>query len=182
MELRINLAKRPYLNRRTTWRWLLLVSLGLLIVLGGTLYHGLTNYRQLEVVGDRVHELNQQLADLQGVDEAYSPEAAARVRQQISIANQILVADQFQWTALLNRLEELLPDDASIVSIEPDFKSKALEITALAKETAAMMLFLDRLLASEDFSQVYLLNQAEIEREGQAEKHVRFSLTIEKAY
>lgn len=182
MELRINLAKRPYLNRRIIWRWLLLICLALLVILGINLYYGFTNYRQLERVGDRVRELDQELSELQGVDEAYSPEAAARVRQQVGIANQIIAADQFEWTALLNRLEELLPDDASIESIQPDFKTNALEITALAKQTSAMTRFLDRMLASEDFSQVYLLSQAEIEPQDQAERYLRFSFTIEKAY
>ena len=79
---------------------------------------------------------------------------------QIGAANKIIDADQFRWSVLLGRLEELLPEDVAIRTLTPDFKERSLQITAVARDTAAMTALLDALLSSPDMKQAYLLNQS----------------------
>lgn len=182
MELRINLANRAYLNRRAVRRWLLLLCGGLLLLVIFTLNELLTNYQQLRQVETRSAELDQQLVGLKGVSGHYSPENHGRVRRQVEIANQLIDGDRFQWTALLSRLEELVPADVSISSLQPDFKNHSVRVEAVARDVPAMTVFLDALLNSGDLDQVYLLRQAEAESRNTPQTLVRFSLEIREAF
>ncbi|MDT8441000.1 MAG: hypothetical protein RQ723_04995 [Desulfuromonadales bacterium] len=182
MELRINLANRPYLNRRVAWRWLLLAALGLLLILVLNLNSGLISYRQLRQIETRMTELDQQLVGLQGAAGRYSPENHAKIRKQVDEINRLIDADQFRWTALLSRFEELLPADVSIASLQPDFKQRALRLDAEAKDVTAMLDFIDRLLAADDFNRTYLLRQAATDGRAGAPALIRFSLEIREAF
>ena len=182
MDLRINLASRPYLNRRAVWHWLLLLGGGLLLVLIINLNFGLTNYQHLRQLEARHAELDQQLSGLKGVAGQYSPEKFEQIRKQVDSVNRLILADEFQWTVLLNRLEELVPDDVSISSIQPDYKARGLRMEGVAKDVSAMMDLLDRLLASNDLNQVYLLRQAETEKRDRRTNLVAFSLEIREAF
>ena len=182
MDLRINLASRPYLNRRAVWQWLLLLGGGLLLVLGINLNFGLTNYHHLRQLENRHAELDQQLAGLKGVAGQYSPEKFEQTRKQVDSVNRLILADEFQWTVLLNRLEELVPDDVSISSIQPDYKERGLRMEGVARDVTSMMKFLDRLLASDDLNQAYLLRQAVTEQRDKRTTLVDFSLEIREAF
>lgn len=182
MELRINLANRPYLNRRSIGRGLLLACGGLLLILLFNLNSGLVSYRQLRQMEDRTAELDQQLAGLQGAASRYSPENHAKIGKQVDEVNRLIDADQFHWTAMLSRLEELVPADVSVSSIQPDFKGRTLRLDAQARNVPAMLTFIDRLLVSEDFAQAYLLRQAESEDRASSRPLIHFSVEIREAF
>jgi Tfp pilus assembly protein PilN len=182
MEFRLNLASRVYLDRRSVRRWLLLVGGLLALLLASSLLYAYSNFAQLRLVDSRLAELDARLTSQRGrVTIAYTPENFARVMGQVGAANEIIAADQFRWTALLSRLEKLLPDDVAIRSLQPNYRDHSLHITAVARDTAAMTGLLDALLASADMQQAFLLNQSPGEQPD-GESVVQFTIVIREAF
>jgi Tfp pilus assembly protein PilN len=182
MEFCLNLASRVYLDRRSVRRWLLLIGGLLGVLLAVNLLYGYRNLQQLRLVDAQLAELDSKLAAQRGrVPSTYSPERFSEVMGQIAVANQIIDADQFRWTAMLGRLEELLPDKVAIRSLQPNFADRSLQVSAVARDVEAMTKLLDALLGSADLSQAYLLNQA-LAEQADGEPVVQFSVVIRKAF
>ncbi len=185
MEIRLNLASKPYLNRKDIRLWLLVACGFLLLLLAINSYYGYQNYRELSLLESRFLELNAQLSGIKGIPEDYSTKSYAETMVEVAATNDIIAADQFHWTALLTRLEELLPNDVSVLNVQPNFQGRSLQLTAVARDVPAMTAFLDNLLVSEDFSQAYLSRHNETETKqpsGPSQSSVSFSLEIREAF
>jgi hypothetical protein len=184
MEIRLNLTSKIYLNRQSIRLWLMIPGIFLLLSLLLSGLYGYQNLRQLSVLDERFKELNAQVTGLQGTPEGYSEESYAAVVKELAMAREIVAADQFRWTDLLSRFEELVPADVSIRSIQPDFKEHSVQLACVARDLAAMTQFLDSLLASRDLNQVFLLRHAESENEtdGPKQLQVDFNLVIREAF
>ncbi len=185
MELRLNLARKPYLNRKRVRFWLLLVCgvLGLLLALN--LRYGYLNYQQMRVFDERFRELDEQVSTVQSIPADYSPAAHAAVLGDVALANLIMDADRFRWTALLDRLERLLPADVSVRTLQPNFEKRSLQLTATARDVAAMTAFIDNLLQSDDLNQAFLLSHADTDDQqfgAAGAKVVGFTLEIREAF
>ena len=184
MEIKLNLASKPYLNRQRIRFWLLLgcTLLGLVLVLNCT--YGSQNWRQLRLLESRFLELGGQVSVAQGVPTGYTPEKYAAVKNEVAWGNEIVAADQFRWTALLSRFEELLPVEVSIRNIQPNFKANSVQLACLASDVSAMTRFVDNLLTSEDLNQAYLQRHGEVEStvDGRKQLQVGFSLLIREAF
>ena len=182
MEFRLNLASRVYLDRHSVRRWLLLIGALLGVLLAVNLLYGYRYLQQFHLVDAQLTEIDSKLAAQRGrAPSTYTPERFARVMGQIATANQIIDADQFRWTALLGRLEALLPEQVAIRSLEPNYQDRSLQVSAVASDMTAMTELLDALLASADMNQVYLLNQAQAEQ-ANGETIVQFSVVIREAF
>ena len=184
MEIRLNLASKPYLNRKSIRLWLNSSCVFLMLLFLINCYYGYQNYRQLNLLESRFAELNTQLSGIQGSPVYFTAENYAKIMADVAATNQIIDADQFHWTSLLSRLEELLPDDVSVRTVQPQFNERSLQLTAVARDVSAMTAFLDNLLESEDFNQAYLSrhseNAATTGRGGL--NTVGFSLEIRRAF
>ncbi|HKL25969.1 MAG TPA: PilN domain-containing protein [Desulfuromonadales bacterium] len=186
MQIHLNLATRPYLNRRMVRFWLFLASIGLVLILGLNLVYGYQNYRQYRQVGELTQELDRRMAEVEEVvlDE-FSPAVYEQAMAKVATLNQILEADQFRWTALLSRLELLVPDEVRISSLRPNFKERSLEVQAFSRDVEGMTDFLDALLRSEQMNQVLLLSHREQEvrqSSGPTQRVIGFSLQIKEAF
>jgi hypothetical protein len=186
MQFQLNLASKPYLDRRSVSLWLLIIGGFLLFLLVSNLTYAYQNYRQYQAFEQYLSELESRFS---GGGEtgiaSYTPEEYLAVSKRIGLLNSIVEADQFRWTGLLGRLEELLPDEVSIRSIHPDFKNRSLQISAIGRDVADMTAFLDALLESPDLFHVYLQGQTEGEMQaaaGRSKSIVSFSLTIREAF
>lgn len=186
MQLDLNLATRRYINRRTVSLWLTLIGLFLTLLLVLSLFYSLQNYRQMAQIDQNLDELNKQLAQVHGVKvEEFTPETYAEVMKRVDLVNQMIDADHFRWTELLGRFETLLPDDVSIVGLQPTYKDKSLKISARARTVTDMTEFLDRLMATDDFKDVVLFSHAvneEPQQNGIAKSFVAFSIEIREAF
>jgi hypothetical protein len=184
MEIKLNLASKPYLNRQTVRLWLLLACTLLMLVLLLNCLYGFQNYRQMQLFESRLQEMKGQVSGVQNGATGYTPEGYAEVRSEVDLANDIIASDQFRWTHLLSRFEELVPADVSLRTIQPDFKSHALQISGNARDISAMTQFIDNLLSSDDFNQAYLKSHGEVESEqgGMVQMQIGFSLVIREAF
>jgi len=142
------------------WLFCLGAALAILLVLNLlNLFQGYSHYRQ---IGEYVSELQTRVSEVRNVSiEGFDSETYEKSLAQVDEINQILEADQFRWTSLLTRLEELLPDDVKINSIQPDFQKRSLKLSASSRDIKGMTDFLDALLQSPDMNQVVLQRHQE---------------------
>lgn len=184
MEIKLNLASKPYLNRQSVRLWLLLIGILLLLLLLLIGSYGYEKYRQLQVLGERQQELNDQITGIQGPSADYSPEKLAAAKVEVELANEIIAADRFRWTDLLDRFETLLPDDVTIHSIRPNFRDRSIQLLGEARDISALTRFVDNLLTSEDMNQAFLQSHGETKKAqssgGQA--LTGFSIVIREAF
>ena len=184
MEIKLNLSSKPYLNRQRIRLWLLLGSALMALVLVLNCFYGYQNWRQLRVLESRFLELGGMVSGVPGVTADYTPEEYAALKSEVALENEIIAADQFRWTILLSRFEELLPADVSIRSIQPDFNGHSVRLACIARDVSAMTRFVDNLLTSEDLSQAYLQGHGEVTSDlgGRNLVQVGFSLVIREAF
>ncbi len=184
MEIKLNLASKPYLNRQAVRLWLLLACTLLVLVLLLNCLYGFQNYRQMRLLEGRLQDMEGQISGVQNGATGYTPERYAVVRSEVDLANDIIASDQFRWTRLLSRFEELVPVDVSLRTIQPDFTSHSLQISGNARDVTAMTQFIDNLLASDDLNQAYLKSHGEVEsKQGDmVQIQIGFSLVIREAF
>lgn len=182
MKLMLNLATRSYLNRRAIYFSSLAAILVLLGLLAGNGFYCLRAH-------DRIAQLNDRLTELEGQARAVRGAAPPKLDEQeqkrlladIAFANQTLKMDSVHWTALLDRLEALVPPNVGIRGIHPDFRTGSFNLTAAAVSVGDLRIFLDNLSASPDFNDVYLLQQARLDAEN-AESLVNFSIVVKGVF
>jgi len=80
-------------------------------------------------------------------------------REEVSFINRLLEKDGYRWTELLSQLEEHAFSGIVIKSIQPDFKARTLAISGYARELSHLRRFIDNLIESRDYREVYLLDQ-----------------------
>ncbi len=184
MEIKLNLASKPYLNRQNVRLWLLFACTLMVLLIVFNCYHGYQNIRQLSLLEGLFVELEDQVASIPGAPANYSLETHAKIRAEIALANQAVAADQFHWTSLLSRFEELVPADVSLRAIKPDFKERSVLLTCVARDVSAMTHFVDNLLGSEDLNRAYLQSHAEVDSQlnGRSQIQIGFSLQIKEAF
>jgi hypothetical protein len=173
-----------YLNRQSLRLWLFFAAAILVLLLAFNAFYAYQNYRQLQILDERFAELRGEPGESSGATTDFSAKKYAAVKDEVEFANEIVSADQFRWTALLDRLEILTPSDVRIVSAQPNFKNGALQLSCRAKDVTAMTGFIDALLNSEDMNKAFLKNHGEVETQqnGFKESEVTFSLSIEEAF
>jgi Tfp pilus assembly protein PilN len=184
MDIKLNLASRPYLNRQSIRLWLLFVCAVMILLLLFNGSYGYQNYKQLRLLEDRFQELKAQSSGATSTATGYSPEKYAQIRAEIARENQIIDADQFRWTALLDRFEELLPANVRITSVQPNFTDNSLRLACVSRDVADMTRFVDNLLTSEDLNQAFLQQHGEVESPSKVggRTQIAFSLTIREAF
>lgn len=186
MEIKLNLASKPYLNRQSMRLWLLFATAVLVLLLVFNGFYAYQNYRQLQILDERSAALKGELtaADTSVASSGFSAEKYAAVKDEVAFANEIISADQFRWTALLDRLEVLTPKDVRIVSVQPNFKQSSLQLSCRSKDVTDMTAFVDALLASDDLNRAFLRshNEVETQQQGLKQTEISFSISIEEAF
>lgn len=184
MEIRINLSSKPYLNRRNVRLWLLVACAVTVLLLVLNLVFAYQNIRHLARLDSRMEEMAGQVSGQSISASGYTAEKLAALKNEIARDNEIVAADQFRWTRLLGRFEELLPAEVSIRSIQPDFKDRSVQLSCVARDVTAMTQFVDLLLRSEDLNQAYLLRHGDVESSvaGMPAIQTGFSLVIREAF
>ncbi|WP_305043671.1 PilN domain-containing protein [Geoalkalibacter sp.] len=185
MKIALNLANRVYLNRRA---WTLgygvagLALLGLLVMNGVFFWQGRTQVAGLETTLAALR-LDAAARGVGTVE--VGPAAFQQLLREVALANSILESDSFRWTQLLDRFEDVIPEGVSLRSILPDYKTRALNLTAVARGLEEMTACLDQLMRSEHFRHTYLLRQEKTtvtDFAGREREAVLFSLVVREAF
>lgn len=186
MKLTLNLASRTYVNRRLLYLGYALV-LGTLVLLLAFGAHRAWRLRAHSLqLGVQLSTLEKTLGEVgEETEPVVTAAEMARQKAQVTSANAILERDGFRWTVLLDRLEEMTLEGVTIVSLQPDYKARSLRLTGQARSLKELRAFLDRLITSPAFSEVYLLQQgsAKVKTASGAERPaLGFSLVLKGVF
>ena len=178
MKYSLNLATGTYVNHRRLYAIYLVLGLfllGLLIVNAMSVLRDSSRTRQLEL---RLEELRGQKRG--GGQSEVSGADLAKMAQRIKAANELLVRDNYRWTALLDQLETHLADGISIRDLQPDYKSGALKLSGVAASITDLRHFIDNLSRSEVFTQVFLKEQRTEKTSDDLPGGISFSIELKK--
>jgi type IV pilus assembly protein PilN len=176
MKLSINLASQRHMNQGLVQLGfvVLLILLVVLLTFQGVSY--LKGYRLSQIYQSHLDELQLQLQGKQ--PERVDPQAIAERQLSYDQARRLLMRDSFRWTALFDRMEALLPAGVSLLSFNPDYEKKSLQVNGLAKDLKSLQALLDS-LENEKFEPVYLNGQGQTNvDDGRGKKRVALTFTI----
>lgn len=179
MKYSLNLATGTYVNHRRLYGICSVLGLFLLVLLivnTMSMMRDSSRARQLEL---RLEELHAQKRGANQQSEIGGP-ALAKLAQRIAVANELLVRDNYRWTALLDQLEAHLADGISISGLQPDYKSGVLRLSGVAASIADLRHFIDNLSRSEVFTQVYLKEQRTEKTTDDMPGGISFSIELKK--
>jgi type IV pilus assembly protein PilN len=184
MKLSLNLASRSYLNRRALYGIYSILFALLVLLLVFNLASYLRSQSQARQLQERLAEFDRELAGRQETAAAFSPAAYEETLEEITFANEVLIKDSFRWTALLDHLEEVVPDKVIIRGIQPDYKSGSLNLIGAARRVEDLKRFLDNLIQSSHFSDAYLLQQAREGEKGRkgGQGDIGFTIAVREAF
>ncbi|MBI6922269.1 MULTISPECIES: pilus assembly protein [Pseudomonas] len=168
---RLELEFQPRRSGPLAWS---LLALGSALVAGLVLLQYTLQNEQVELE-DSVHSLELQLgrrpATAAPQSTAASREQAERLAQMRSVSQQL----QRPWQQLFSMLEAMPQDDVALLGLTPDARKGQVRIAAEARNLEAMLQYHQRLEASDELSDVSLLNHEVLA--AQPEHPVRFTLT-----
>lgn len=179
MKYSLNLATGTYINHRRLYLVVLVLGLfllGLLIINTMSVIRDSHRIRQVEL---RLEELRGQKLEV-GQEGEISGVALAEMAHRIEVANELLVRDNYRWTALLDQLETHLADGISIRGLQPDYKSGVLRLSGVAASVTDLRKFVDNLSRSEVFTHVYLKDQRTEKTKDDLEGGITFSIDLKK--
>lgn len=178
MKYTLNLSRSAYVDRRILYAFYAFMAVALLLLLVLNLINLGTSATHFAEIRQRVVQLREQT----GGDGGGSASATEiqRMARQITSANELLERDAYRWTALLDQLELHLVEQVGIRSLEPDYKTGILKVSGVAGSVADLRRFLDRLTASEVFENVYLLQQAQTQTDGESDGSIDFSIELKR--
>ena len=185
MKVTLNLASRRYVNRRALNQLGILIVLLLLILLTVQVRGYLLRQKHVQNYEKNLAEMRQEYLQLQGKNvQSLSPDQLEEQQREYNQAQTLLQRDAFRWTVLFDRLERLLPAGVSINSFNPDYKTKNLELSGIARSLADLQRLLNN-LHKDSFTQVFLTSQTQIKiSDGQGGElpALSFSLTLEGVF
>ena len=85
MEIKLNLASKPYLNRQTTRMWLWLIAAVLCLFLAVNVVFAFQLVSQSQLLDQRFVELNDQVAGLREAANDYTPERLTVLKTKINL-------------------------------------------------------------------------------------------------
>lgn len=172
MRLTINLATRTYLNRNQLNTGCAVLCVLLLLFLVITI----KNISAAMAETDRIRSELTALEQKSGSKGRKIPEAEYQsLVKQIGYANDVIKRKTFSWLALLDKLESVVPDGASLTVISPDIKKKELKISGTTATFARLRQLLENMEESTSFTDIYLISQADA-RVGETQKGITFSI------
>ncbi|MEA3545253.1 MAG: PilN domain-containing protein [Thermodesulfobacteriota bacterium] len=182
MKLSINLASRHYVNQRVLKLALssTIIALLLILTIQGNTY--LQNRQQGLQYQDHIESLQEQLRGK--LPKRLTAEELVEQKQGYEQAKVLLQRDAFRWTALFDRMEQLLPDGISLRSFHPDYDKNVLLINGVARKLENLQKLLDNLQTAR-FHRVYLQQQGEVEVDnghGGKQQALSFSIRLEGVF
>jgi Tfp pilus assembly protein PilN len=167
--LRTNLSTRPFYNERGVH---LLLALAALVVGGLTLVNVvkvLQLSRQNTELSTSVNrdraEADRLTRDAARIRRGINPDELQLVVNAAREANVLIDRRTFSWTALFNRIEETLPPDVMLTTVQPivDDTATKIAMTVLARRTVDVDEFMEKLEATGAFEQVLQRQDEDVE-------------------
>lgn len=163
--LRTNLSTRPFYNERLVHG---LLGVAALLVVGLTALNAYQvwslssrlNAGTSRAAADeaRARSLRNEAARLRS---SIDPEDLKAVVAAAEEANAIIDRRTFSWTALFNQIEDTVPSDVMLVSVQPQIEKGRITVgmVVVGKSVEAIDAFMERLEATKHFADVLSLEE-----------------------
>lgn len=158
--LRTNLSTRPFYNERAIHLLLVLAALLLAILTAYNASRIVSLSRQNTELSSRINEdrteadrLNREAARIRaGINQDELQVTASAAAE----ANRLIDQRTFSWTEFFNRIEETLPGDVMLTSVQPSFEQQqtVIVMTVLGRRTEDIDEFMEKLEGTHAFGQV----------------------------
>jgi type IV pilus assembly protein PilN len=170
MRFKINLATRTYVNAGQL-KAAIVAAVALLVLLL------LINIQRLAANAGETKRLQNELGVSKGgrvvTDQEYQG-----ILARIKFANGVIEKKTFDWLALLDKLEIVVPDGISLTKIEPDIRENGLKVSGVARNFNNLRHFMENLEGSATFTNVYLLGQG-LPGNGENSKGITFNIACQ---
>ena len=169
--LRTNLSTRPFYNERAVQ---LLLALAALVVVALTAFNALRIFSlsrqntELSALVNRDHQEAQRLTrDAQRIRAGINQDELQRTADAAAVANALIDQRTFSWTEFFNHIEETLPPDVMLTSVQPTFGQDVttIQMSVLGKRVEDIDEFIEKLEATGAFQEV-LPTQEDTTEEG----------------
>lgn len=183
MRFNINLATKTYIDAKMLRFWTLLAVVLLSLLLVYNVRSIATNAAKLRRLANEIAASDSKAGS---VGKSVPEKEYQRLLERIGFANSVIEKKAYDWIALLDRLEQVVPDGVAISSIEPDPKNERLRLSGVAKNFTNLRIFMERLEDSKFFTDLYLMSQGnvklgDVKQSGNASEGITFSLTCRVA-
>lgn len=158
MRLKINLAQKPFYNRRLFW-------LSFLVAVGLMFWATQWTFEKIEQTQDVSKKLQEaikkQELEIKGLEKIKPPPVQTltpKQIQEIEDAAQLIKQRRFSWTKLMEEFEQALPKEVRIIGISPSKGSETTDIPLSVKVYARSVEDLTKMIAKMDKEGVFLVN------------------------
>lgn len=173
MRYTINLATRTYLDHRLINR----IAFCVIALLLGML--ALSVSRLLSNLGEQ-SRLKTEIASIQSrigtKPSGISDADFSRQKNRILFYNEIIERKSMNWINILDLLETVTPEGVALSSFNPGKKQEVWKLEGRAKSFKNVQLYLEKLEASKNFSDVMLLSHQNIDA-GEKKRGVQFTIS-----
>lgn len=175
MQLKTNLATRTYIDTG-----LLNVAVGAaIIIFGAALFF---QVKKTASNTGEIKRLSRDMAVLTGTEKGDVPAKEYQaLLARIHFANDVIARKTFNWLALFDRLEGVVPDGVALTAIAPDLKEKSLKLAGVARNFKNLRQLMENLEESNYFTDVYLQSQTESQI-GTNQKATGFAISCKVNY
>jgi type IV pilus assembly protein PilN len=170
MRLKINLATRIYIDNQRLNLGIFLVVAVSVLSLAFSVNAIVTNVWEIEKIAGEINALEGKTRGNVGEKEYQG------LLAKIGAANSIIDGKTYNWLALLDKLESVVPDGVALTAIQPEPKAEGLKLNGVAGNFQALRRFVENLEGDHSFSEVYLLGQNET-KVGTSQSGITFTIT-----
>jgi type IV pilus assembly protein PilN len=171
MNFDINLATRVYVDFRKVNYVLILVIFILISWISLSLYNITLN---LELTNKFGEYKTRQISGSKG--SKVSESEYSKFLVDVNSVNTILYNRSYDWLALLNNLEQLVPEGVALRGLDPSGKGEFLKLSASARNFSSIRKFIENLENSKTFTEVYLIDQASM-KAANKQNGINFTVT-----
>ena len=174
----INLATRIYINTSRLNFVIISVLTLLVLILVFNIRNSATELGEMKKLNGKLNLLEGKAGAAKGAtinEKEYQTQLA-----RIKLANAIIEQKTFDWLMLLDRLETVVPDGISLVSIEPS-KNGELKLAGIAKNFGNLRNYMENLEDSRYFAEVYLVSQSDL-LQSDGRQGISFNITCKAIY
>lgn len=159
-----------------------IIAIGALVLAAAYTWHNVElynfNLERIAGLSARLAGLEQTLGSKPSPVPAATREDVKLLKDEVGYINNLIARETFSWTGLLTGLEQNVPAGVSIVRISPEFETRTIRVSGLAKSIKDVFKFVDGLGGSEKFSEVFLLKHEDaVKKEDKGKSFISFDIS-----
>jgi type IV pilus assembly protein PilN len=175
MRFTINLATQSYLDKRLLNQVCFCVIALLVLLLGWNVMRASWNQGEKRKLNEEIFVFEGRLNNKPG---GVPEKDFTRQQAQISFYNEIVDRKSINWLQLLELIESVTPEGIAMSAVTPGKKKGELELEGRARSFGVIRQYLEKVEASQNFTNVLLLSHQEL-MVGETGRGVQFKISCQ---